>query len=453
MQESEKRIEEQPSAHKAKMRRWIAATIGIVLLILSINFMMHIFSKTSSAKKAIDDEKNKVAATSTDSPVNKSSFDDLLKSRSRNEKRVIENDLPFVPPKGFEGEKRVAQKPNATNVLSSEAKMLAQWKEQEVLRALKSRKGNWDYSVNYKSQTTTNNPTLTNQSRSTNGSINTSNQEIESLQKKLNEPMPTTGNITEKRAEVRKRIEMASKLRALIAKGDSNNSAAQKKIELNTISSQFDPPPPDIAGYTKENAYNADIEGKLLLPVGTEIPAQFMRKANSDINTSQIKGIVSRDVYDISKQYVLIPKGSEIIMKVVKASTVNEVIQNRMGMTVQWLVLPNGKKIDLSKSVGLDREGMGAIKDQVDYHILVQFLGVAAYAIVGSSSSYSGSGQSEGSFGGDVGQEGRQRASSFAQKYLNIVPTIIIRPGQSFYVALDDELYIEPWKNIYENYY
>lgn len=177
-----------------------------------------------------------------------------------------------------------------------------------------------------------------------------------------------------------------------------------------------------------------------------------MRKGVSDFEGGQLKGLVSRDVYDITRQHVAIPKGAEIIMRVHKAGNVNEAIQRRMGITNNWVVLPDGNKIDMSKAAGLDREGVAAIADQVDYHLLSQFLGVAAYALIGSSTSRSGSGSdNDSTFAGDVGDSSRRQASSLVQKYLNIVPTITIRPGQTFYVSLEDDVYVKPWKHVYED--
>lgn len=467
-EEAEPRIQEKPAAHKAKMRRWIMATFGAVFILLLVNFMFSLASKTSKSKQPFELQANNKKQETTSSVGNNGldSFDDLITRRQqRQNKRVLPSDnvipgtnIPVVDAGG-----KYSQNNSTGSIepkLSEEEKALAKWKQDEMLRALKSAKGNWEYSLAHQQSKvqTTRQVQSVNQGTQSNIVTNSKQLSPDQLRNILDKPMPENASLQEKRAEVKKRIEAAKALRNSLAdisnSGEANSPTfVEKTNQLNNIVSQFDEPPSDIVGYTKENAYNADIKGKLLLPVGTEIPAQFLRKANSDINTSQIKGIVSHDVYDIDKRYVLIPKGSEIIMKVVKASTVNEVIQNRMGMSVSWLVLPNGKKIDLSKSVGLDREGMGAIKDKVDYHLAVQFLAVAAYAVVGSSSSYRGTGgDNDGNFGGAIGQEGRQQASSMAQKYLNILPTIIIRPGQSFYVALDDEVYVSPWKNIYEQY-
>ncbi|MCG9590020.1 conjugal transfer protein, partial [Vibrio harveyi] len=125
----------------------------------------------------------------------------------------------------------------------------------------------------------------------------------------------------------------------------------------------------------------------------------------------------------------------------------------RIGVTVPWIVLPNGNKVDLSKSTGLDREGLAGLSDQVDRHLLAQFMGVAAYALVANETSYEGSGaNSDTSYVGEVSKGVRDQLSPLAQKYLALTPTITIRNGQSMNVIVEEEIYLKPWRHIYEDY-
>lgn len=121
---------------------------------------------------------------------------------------------------------------------------------------------------------------------------------------------------------------------------------------------------------------------------------------------------------------------------------------------VQWIVLPNGTKIDMSKASGLDREGVGAIKDQVNRHLMAQFMGVAAYALLSSSTSYEGSGaNNDNSYVGDIGNGVREQAKPLAKQYLNLRPTITIRAGQSMNIITGDDIYLSPWKSVYQDYH
>lgn len=187
--------------------------------------------------------------------------------------------------------------------------------------------------------------------------------------------------VQDRLADVAKRIEEVNRLRQRLSAGDMSAITPNLKHKLTSLESTFRPPPSGIVGYTTSNKYDADIKGKMKLPVGTVIPAITAMKTVSDY-AGPMKGIITQDVYDPTYQYVLIPKGSEVVMKSVRISNVNEPISARMGLTVQWVVLPNGNRIDFSKSAGLDREGVAGLKDQVNYHFMAQFLGVAAYALV-----------------------------------------------------------------------
>ena len=141
------------------------------------------------------------------------------------------------------------------------------------------------------------------------------------------------------------------------------------------------------------------------------------------------------------------------MIKAVSASSVNQIIQNRMTFTIQWLVLPNGDRVDFRKQSVLDRMGTPAVEaDEVDYHITAQILGVAAYALVGTSTSYEGTGDGNETFAGNFGQGARQQASGVAQKFLQIVPTRTIHAGQPIRILIEDEMFVTPWKTLYENY-
>ncbi|WP_234497878.1 TrbI/VirB10 family protein [Vibrio maritimus] len=256
----------------------------------------------------------------------------------------------------------------------------------------------------------------------------------------------------EQREMIAKRIQEAEALKAQILRGDyAPEEAVQKSAQLSSLSQTFDAPPANIAGFTEENVYNASIEGKMKVPVGTIIPAVTMMKTNSD-HPGTFKAVVSQDIFDVNLEYILIPKGSEVILKSVTISNVNEVINSRMGLTVPWVVLPNGNRVDLSKSSGLDREGIGAVGDQVDRHYLAQFFGVAAYALLASSTSWEGTGETDQSYASAISSSVRNQASPIAQKYLALKPTVTIRAGQSINVMVEDDIYLTPWRYLYEEY-
>ncbi|CAK3331564.1 Conjugal transfer protein [Vibrio crassostreae] len=252
------------------------------------------------------------------------------------------------------------------------------------------------------------------------------------------------------RRNLKSRLAELAKLKERIQSGQYSMGDGEEAITA--MQAQFTPPPEAIVGYTDENRYNASTEGLLTLPIGTIIPAVTVMKANSD-RLGTFKAVVSQDVMDVTQTWVLIPKGSELIIKSFRMSGANEAINSVVGMSVPWIVLPDGNKIDTSKSSGLDREGMGGISDQVDHHWMEQFLGVAAYALVANNTSYEGTGNdSDSSYELEVAQGLRDQLAPHVQKYLQLRPTNVIRSGQSMNIIIEDEVFLKPWRNIYEDY-
>lgn len=273
-------------------------------------------------------------------------------------------------------------------------------------------------------------------------------------------------------ADVDAQLEQArSRLASRRQEGNSNIQAAEKRIAqarrdvaaltgenpasaLSTGSQSVTAPPANVVGWSKDNPYQASTEGMLKLPVGTLLNAITTMTAISDYQGGSMKAMLTEDVYDATNSYILAPKGSEFIIQVVKASSVNEVIQNRMAFAVKWLVLPDGNRIDFSRASGLDRMGIPAVKGTtVDRHILAQILGVTAYAIVGSRSSYAGTGNSESSMAGDIGDGLRGQTRNAVSKYLQIVPTVELHAGTPVRIFTEDEIFVYPWDSVYGDKY
>jgi len=189
--------------------------------------------------------------------------------------------------------------------------------------------------------------------------------------------------------------------------------------------------------------------GQVLLSTGTVISAALDQMTMSDYAGSY-RAILTRDVYDPSGRYVLFPKGAKVIGKTVAVGGVNQAIQNRMAMTVNWLVLPNGKRVSFNKTVAMDSQGVAALRDKVSYHLIPQILGVAAYASLSSASSRAGSGaDSDTTYEGELGESMREQFAPLAAKFLNLVPTVTLRQGTPMRIFVEDDLYVTPWDHVY----
>jgi type IV secretory pathway VirB10-like protein len=195
-------------------------------------------------------------------------------------------------------------------------------------------------------------------------------------------------------------------------------------------------------------------EGEYLLPVGSVLSGVLDMELNSDWE-GRWRALLIRDVYDTAQQVILLPKGTRILGTTVRAKAVNEAINERMALAANWLVLPNGARIDLSRSGTLDASGVGAIEGDVNRHFLAQLGGVVAYGVIGGAGAVAaakGAGASD-LVGLSLGRSaGAEIASGLvgigqrvASRYLNLVPTITVKPGTPMTIFLDDEMYLNAW--------
>lgn len=228
---------------------------------------------------------------------------------------------------------------------------------------------------------------------------------------------------------------------------------ASKPMSVDTVAAfQEDPAAEITVGQPASEAKPKP--GQRLIPTATMISAVLDQKLMSDY-TGPFRALVSKDVYDVTGKYIMFPKGCRITGRSVRISNVNEPIQARMGLTVRWFILPDGKRVSMEKKVAaLDKEGVPAIKDKVNYHFLAQFLGVAAYAVLASNSSYEGSSMTqEQSFEGDVSEALREQFAPLAAKYLSLVPTITLNIGTPINIFLEDDIYANPWDSVHRKLY
>jgi type IV secretory pathway VirB10-like protein len=206
---------------------------------------------------------------------------------------------------------------------------------------------------------------------------------------------------------------------------------------------------------------DAQREGEYLVPVGTVMAAVLDIEVNSDWE-GRWRALIARDIYDLNQDVILIPKGTRVLGSSARPKPVNEAINERMALIAQWLVLPNGARIDLSRSAMLDGAGVAALEGDVNRHFLATLGGVAAYGVIGGLAATRAVRSTSNDTnlavsvlaGRDAGAEiaagladvGRRVAS----RYLNLVPTIVVKPGTPMNVFLDDELFLRAWAPIDE---
>lgn len=443
--ESTPRVEERPSTHKKRMQLYLFVAVGLLLVILFIFTVINIVKRASAGKEPTQGVQT--AQTEIKQP-SQDAVGQLIDSQ-----RVRPEDVkPKVVPAGnpyLEKAEKMKTEEAKDNTKKTERDYVSEaeqkWLVQERIRALDSNRKPWG---GVKEQQVVN----VNGNKTTGGSNNSQSQGLSTLEQQR---LLTRQRIEEAEAKRQALLRNAATVGEVkageLSMAANNTSPARAPVPARNPS--FKQAPAGVVGYTKENQYGADIEGMIKIPAGTVIPAISMMSWNSDFPGTTAKAMIDHDVYDLKRENILIPKGSEFLTKSVSANGINDPIQNRMGYSVGKATLPNGDTIDLSKASGLDREGMGGVKDQVEYHFMAQMLGVAAYAMISSNTSRTGTGSNnDTTYASDVGEQMRDQFSPLAQKYLNIVPTKIIRAGQSIRIILQDDVYVKPYKGVYDDY-
>lgn len=198
---------------------------------------------------------------------------------------------------------------------------------------------------------------------------------------------------------------------------------------------------------------NAQKDNSAILGTTTIIKAILTQKLISDY-PGPFRGYVTHDVYDTTREYVLIPKGSVIHGEVLRISNVNEPISARVGYIIKSITRPDDTVIDMTSDAAVDHEGVSGIEDQVNKHLFAQFMGVIAYALIGSEASGTQSGGLDGGFdyGDEVKRNSLDQFQPLAAKYLRLVPTITIRSGQTFNIFVEKPKKITPFRSIFDDF-
>lgn len=191
--------------------------------------------------------------------------------------------------------------------------------------------------------------------------------------------------------------------------------------------------------------------GEKVIPTGTIVSTVLDMDMMSDYAGNWI-ALVQRPVYDTELETILIPAGTKIIGKSVRATGPNEFIQNRMGAMPMWAIRPDGKRIDFKRTSSMDAAGVAALKGTVDRHFLAQFMGIGAYAIIGLGPSLNNFGSepesSRDAFVREATGKSRELGRGFAEKYLNVVPTQTVFAGTPIKIFIEDDIYVTPWAEI-----
>ena len=182
------------------------------------------------------------------------------------------------------------------------------------------------------------------------------------------------------------------------------------------------------------------------IKAGTVIPGIMITGINSDL-PGNIVGQVRESVFDtVSGNYLLIPQGTKIF------GTYDSNVswgQNRVLIVWQRLIFPNGKSISLANMPGVDLTGHAGFSDKVNNHFGTLLKGVVLTSITGAGSAIVTNDENN-----DYESEAAKAAgiaiinvgNDFAEKALDVQPTIEIRAGYRFNIMVNSDMILTPYE-------
>ncbi|MQX37622.1 TrbI/VirB10 family protein [Roseospira navarrensis] len=179
---------------------------------------------------------------------------------------------------------------------------------------------------------------------------------------------------------------------------------------------------------------------------GSIIAASLITGLNSDLPGTVIAQ-VTEHVYDtVTGRVLLIPQGSRLI------GTYDSVIafgQSRALLVWHRIVMPDGSSVQIDNLPATDPAGYAGLEDGVDYHVDRLATGVVLATLLGVGSELTlGENESElvralrESLQGTVSRTG----SRLTERFLDVQPTLTIRPGFPLRVIVHRDLVLRPYR-------
>lgn len=210
--------------------------------------------------------------------------------------------------------------------------------------------------------------------------------------------------------------------------------------------------PRPLAGYPESDLAGAPDSRFELLSLGSVMHAKLDQKVISDY-AGPYRCRIERNVMDVTQKFVLIPAGSLCAGEVAQTGNANpnRVINNRMALSVRWIVRPDGSKIKFLSQV-LDHDGVGAVRGKTRYHLAARIGGTAAFALLSRETSRPdfSVGGSGATFESELGAALRRGGADVSSQYAGLAPTQTLNYGQKLRLFVSEDLYILPWRGVYQ---
>lgn len=219
---------------------------------------------------------------------------------------------------------------------------------------------------------------------------------------------------------------------------------------------------PNLQESKKEFAKNSSIDEFVLqrylqpaisqyeVKAGTIIPLTLETAINSDL-PGEITAVVKTDIYDSKTgNILLIPAGSRVIGRYSSDVSFG---QERVQAVINRITLPNQKSINIGAMNLVDKLGASGVSDKIDTKlgkvftsvIMSAILGIGAGAVKEDNDDDSDEWKNDAIDGG--GTQAINVGNAYANKVLNVQPSLKIRNGYTVGLFVNKDLLLEPYKD------
>lgn len=219
---------------------------------------------------------------------------------------------------------------------------------------------------------------------------------------------------------------------------------------------------PNLQESKKEFAKNSSVDEFVLqrylqpaisqyeVKAGTIIPLTLETAINSDL-PGEITAVVKTDIYDSKTgNILLIPAGSRVIGRYSSDVSFG---QERVQAVINRITLPNQKSINIGTMNLVDKLGASGVSDRIDTKlgkvftsvIMSAILGVGAGAVKEDNDDDSDEWKNDAIDGG--GTQAINVGNAYANKVLNVQPSLKIRNGYTVGLFVNKDLLLEPYKD------
>lgn len=253
-----------------------------------------------------------------------------------------------------------------------------------------------------------------------------------------------------------------------LIQGQGNYENKEEKKSINPYAGIEIPPFPDypredpnLQELKKEFSKNSIVDEFILtrnlqpaiskyeVKAGTIIPLTLETAINSDL-PGMITAVVKSDVYDSATGTILlIPAGSKVIGRYSSDISFG---QERVQVVFNRITLPNQKSINIESMLGVDKLGASGVSDKVDAKlkkvftsvIMSAILGVGAGAVKEDNDDDNDEWKNDAINGG--GTQAINVGNAYANKVLNVQPSLKIRQGFTIGLFVEKDLILETYE-------